>query len=340
MTQPLVSILIPAYNAEPFIAQTLESALAQTWPRTEIIVVDDGSSDRTFDVARQFASDRVTVVTQRNKGAAAARNYAVSLSRGDFIQWLDADDLLAPDKISRQLEAIRDYRDTRLLLSSGWGHFLYRSRKARFRPSPLWADLTPLEWLLRKMEHNAHMQPATWLVSRELANAAGPWDTRLLGDDDGEYFCRVISASRGIRFVPDARIYYRITGGASLSYVGESDRKLEAQFLSCKLHVDYVLALADDERSRAACVTYLQKYMAMFFERRPDIVTEMQVLAARLGGELQPPSFPWKYAWIQRLFGWSAAARSRRVYNNVKGRSLRFVDKMIFDLERQCFGQF
>jgi glycosyltransferase involved in cell wall biosynthesis len=86
----LVSILVPAYNAGEWIADTLQSAVAQTWPHREIIVVDDGSRDDTAAIARRFAPQGVTVVSQPNQGAAAARNAALSLSRGDYIQWLDA----------------------------------------------------------------------------------------------------------------------------------------------------------------------------------------------------------------------------------------------------------
>ena len=88
--KPLVSILIPAYNAEKLIGDTLRSAIAQTWERKEIIVVDDGSKDRTLEVASQFAAPGVRVFTQENQGAAATRNKAYSLSQGDYIQWLDA----------------------------------------------------------------------------------------------------------------------------------------------------------------------------------------------------------------------------------------------------------
>src|SRR5688500_18155135 len=96
----LVSILIPAYNAERWIAATLQSALEQTWPAVEIIVVDDGSRDQTLAVARRFEGQSLKVVTQTNMGAAAARNTALGLAQGSYIQWLDADDLLAPDKIA------------------------------------------------------------------------------------------------------------------------------------------------------------------------------------------------------------------------------------------------
>ena len=94
---PLVSVLVPAYNAEQWIAGTIRSALAQDWPRKEVVVVDDGSRDRTLAVAREFASREVAVITQENQGAAAARNRAFSVCQGDYIQWLDADDLLSPD---------------------------------------------------------------------------------------------------------------------------------------------------------------------------------------------------------------------------------------------------
>src|SRR5438874_4076339 len=174
---PLISILIPTYNAEPWIGDTIRSALAQTWPRKEIVVVDDGSTDQTLQVARQFASRDVFVVTQENQGASAARNKAFQLCQGDYIQWLDADDLLSPDKIAKQMQLSNAGR--KKLLSSGWAPFTYRYYKARFVPSRLWQDLSPTEWLFTKMQFNAHMQTATWLVSRELTEAAGPWDTRL-----------------------------------------------------------------------------------------------------------------------------------------------------------------
>ena len=130
--KPLVSILIPAYNAERWIAFALESAIAQTWQRKEIIVVDDGSADRTAEVARGFASKGVAVVSTQHQGASAARNHALQLSQGDYIQYLDADDLLAADKIERQLAALRQGSTRRLLLTSPWAYFYYRTRYARF----------------------------------------------------------------------------------------------------------------------------------------------------------------------------------------------------------------
>ena len=251
---PLVSILIPAYNAEEWVADTVRSALAQTWPRKEIIVVDDGSTDQTLTIAHQFESDSVRVATQENQGAAAARNKAFSLSQGDYIQWLDADDLLAPDKIEKQMAALDGCSGRRTLLSSRWGQFMYRFKRTKFVPTSLWCDLSNAEWLLRKMEENLHMPTATWLASRELTEAAGPWNNALCTDDDGEYFCRVLLASDGVRFVPEAKVYYRFSGSKSVSYIGGSDRKRDAQWLSMKMHIDYLRSLEDSERTRVVCL--------------------------------------------------------------------------------------
>jgi hypothetical protein len=192
----------------------------------------------------------------------------------------------------------------RSLLSSGWASFMYRPQRARFTPTALWCDLSPTEWLVRKMGQNLYMQTATWLVSREVSEAAGPWNPRLLGDDDGEYFCRVLLASEGVRFVSDARVFYRVSGYSRLSYIGRSDRKMAAHFDSMRLHIGYLLSLEDSARTRAACVKYLQNWLLTFYPERMDIVREAEGLAAQLGGKLVAPRLSWKYEWLRRLCGW------------------------------------
>jgi glycosyltransferase involved in cell wall biosynthesis len=336
---PLVSILIPAYNAQNWIARTIQSALDQSWPRKEIVVVDDGSTDGTLEVARQFASSEVIVATQANQGAATARNKAFELSHGDYIQWLDADDLLSPDKIARQMAVLSRCNGRRSVVSSEWAYFFHRTAKAQFNPTLLWCDLSPKEWLFRKLDQNLFMQTATWLVTRELTEAAGPWDKRLLGDDDGEYFCRVLMASDEVIFVPQARVFYRIAGSGSLSYIGRSERKLRAHLLSMEMHVRYMRTLEDSERIRLACLKYLERQLPHFYPERPDLVQKIDELAATLGvSHLTPPRMSWKYDWIRRVFGWTAAKGVQRIYNRYKCSILAGWDKMLarFDKQSAC----
>jgi glycosyltransferase involved in cell wall biosynthesis len=333
--KPLVSILIPACNAAPWIAETIRSALAQEWPRRELIIVDDGSRDATVAVARQFASREVQVVTQENQGAAAARNKACSLCQGDYLQWLDADDLLGPEKIARQMDLAERLADRRALFSCSWAHFYWRPRQARFVPTPLWEDLSPVEWLRRKMSRGCHMQTATWLVSRELTAAAGPWNTSLTFDDDGEYFCRVLLASNGVRFVPAAKVYYRVSGSGQLSYLDPGNSKLDSLWLSLQLHVQYLRSLEDNEPSREDCLKYLQIWSVFFYPDRMDLVGRARALAAQLGGRLAPPELPWKYAWLQKLFGWGAARRIQMKYNLQKLNFLRASDALLYRWENR-----
>jgi hypothetical protein len=177
------------------------------------------------------------------------------------------------------------------------------------------------------------MQTATWLTSRELAEAAGPWDTRLLSDDDGEYFCRVLLASEGTRFVPESKVFYRITQSGRLSHIGASDRKKDATLIGMELHIRYLRSLEDSERVRKACVAYLQNWYFNFYPERPDLVAELQSLAAQLQGHLVEPRFSWKYAWMKPVFGWKAAKWAQTALPLLKASCVRRCDKAIYRLE-------
>jgi glycosyltransferase involved in cell wall biosynthesis len=105
---PLVSVIIPAFNAEIFIPRTLESVLSQTYQNIEVLVVDDGSVDRTAEIVKSFAQkdSRITLLQQANAGVAAARNLAIEKSRGEYIAPIDADDIWYPQNLEKQLECL------------------------------------------------------------------------------------------------------------------------------------------------------------------------------------------------------------------------------------------
>jgi glycosyltransferase involved in cell wall biosynthesis len=330
-TEPLVSILIPAYNAEGTIAETLRSALAQTWRNKEIIVVDDGSKDRTLEVARQFEPAGVKVVTQANQGAIAARNHAYAISSGKYIQWLDADDLLDSAKIARQMKAVCEGLGPYVLLSSAWGSFLHRPREAKFAPSSLWHDQSPVEWLIHKLGENSYMQTSTWLISRDLIDRVGPWDVRMLHDQDGEYFCRALTQSDGVHFVPDSLVYYRSPGVAfsSLSYLGQSTAKIRAHWLAMRLQIQYLRSLEESDRTRKACLAFLQTSLIYFYPEAPDILNEVRALASELGGEVREPELSWKYQWIRILFGWRRAKKGQHILLKFRWSISRILDKTL-----------
>jgi glycosyltransferase involved in cell wall biosynthesis len=135
---------MPAHKAEEWIAESIRSAVAQTWQRKEIIVVNDGSTGRTGEVARSFAAENVKVVSTENRGLSGAVNTAYRLCQGDYIRELDADEVLAPDKIERQLTALRETDGPRTLLSGPRGYFYYSTKRAR--PA---LSLRTVSWFLK-----------------------------------------------------------------------------------------------------------------------------------------------------------------------------------------------
>jgi glycosyltransferase involved in cell wall biosynthesis len=296
--------------------------------------VDDGSSDRTLAVAQTFASAEVKVVTQKNAGASAARNHALRLSQGDYVQWLDADDLMSPDKIAMQMAVVEKNPDKRVLYSTGWGRFMFRVHAAESNPNELWADLTAREWLTYKLERNLFLPVSSWLVSRELCDAAGPWNESLSLDDDGEYFCRVIMASSRIQFVPGVKFFYRMSGFGSMSNVHPSDKKLESLWLSQRLQIGYLRSLEDNERTRAAGVTYLANWLLYYYPWRMDLIAAAQKLAAELGGKLELPPVRSKYAMIEKLFGYRTATRAQATLPDCKAAVVRAADWMLYKLGR------
>lgn len=331
--EPLVSILIPAYNSSRWIKATLESAKRQTWKRKEIIVVDDGSTDDTLAIAREFQDSTTQVVTKPNAGAAEARNTAQSLAQGDFIQWLDADDLLSPSKIERQLELIDFSPTTEYLLSCPWIPFYSRPCPTSTTATPLWRDLQPVDWLVLKFSNNLHQQTATWLTPRCIFNQAGPWDNRLLSDDDGEYFTRALLHSKGTKFTRDSLVYYRITPTARLSHIGDSSRKLEAMHLSMKLNISYLRNTEDSPRVRHACLVYLQTWLHHFHPRRPDLANSMSEIAQEIGGCLVNPTLPRKYRILAKIVGQEATRSIRQAYNHHKSRILARLDSMVSHMQ-------
>ena len=157
------------------------------------------------------------------------------------------------------------------LLTCSWGTFFSEPKKRQFAPDALWKDMRSGRMDSTKFSENVWMNPAVWLVSRELDGRGGSWDTRLAssGDDDGEYLCRVVAASNEVKFVADARCYYRIGTVGSLNWNMErSEKSLDALILSLSLEHRAPAPLWRTRTTRAASLKYLQTFLAVFLRMR------------------------------------------------------------------------
>lgn len=334
MKSELVSILIPAYNSERSIGAAIRSALGQTWPHIEVIVVDDGSTDKTLEVSRTFENSRLRVLTQPNAGAPTARNRALQLAQGTFVQWLDADDVLHPVKVAAQIEAQRRLSDRRVLLSGPFGTFYHRLSKAHFVPTSLWCDLSPVDYFLTRFRDNVWLQTGVWLVSRELTDAAGPWRETPSPDDDGEYFCRVVARSTGVKFVSGSRTYYRIGNSGTLAH-RRSEQALFALFQSKIDSIRTCLELEDSPRTRAAAIRLLQHWYPVFSCGPHALIEAGCAMARSLGGEFRPISVTWKYRAARQLVGERRASRLSMFVLKMKLGAMSVIDRACTVLDRQ-----
>jgi glycosyltransferase involved in cell wall biosynthesis len=305
--KPLVSILIPAYNAEEYLAETLDSALAQTWDNLEIIVVDDGSKDNTLVIAKQYESKIVKIIHQSNQGQSASENRALEAAQGDFIQYLDADDLLSPDKIERQIQCLGD-SNSPYVAAGEWGRFYHTPSEANFTPQPPWADMVPVDWLLCVWDGHYMMHGAAWLIPRSIADRAGQWTESLSLINDFDYFSRIVLASEGVKFCWGARTYYRSGNPQSLSG-SKSYAALQSAFHALTLGTQNLLAHENSPRSRKVCADLFQRFVYEIYPDAPDIQQNAIAHVERHGGSTLAPPGTSSFQLLSRFIGWKQAKR-------------------------------
>ncbi len=302
---PLVSIIIPCFNAASWLGDALESALAQTWSNLEIIVVDDGSTDGSLDLARSFEARGVRVLTQPNAGQCAACNHGLRLSRGELVKFFDADDLLSPASIEIQVRALQQHPGA--IAYGEWARFHRDPNEARFEPRAGWHDAAPVDWLVAIWrDGQPMMQCAQFLIPRALLDRTGGWDERLSLINDFEFFARLTLASNGIVFTPGARLYYRSGLPGSLSG-SRSAQAWESAALSLTLGTSYLLAAENSPRTRAASAAILQMLVYAMYPNARDTVRRLESRIARLGGCPLSPLGGRAFRWTSRLLGWKAA---------------------------------
>jgi glycosyltransferase involved in cell wall biosynthesis len=174
MISDRVSVVIPVFNAETFLGEAIESVLAQTHPAHEIIVVDDGSTDGSGEVAARYP---VTLLRQQNRGVSDARNLGVCHTTGDYLAFLDADDVWLPSKTEDQLKALDANPEAGFVL--GYIRHFFE------------AD-TPPHWFKRSVEipEEPGFGPPVWLIRRAVWEEVGPLESGTRGGEDLDWLTR------------------------------------------------------------------------------------------------------------------------------------------------------
>lgn len=211
----LISVIIPVYNAEKTISETIASVLCQTFSNFEIIVINDGSQDRSLEMIQKIKDERLKVFSYKNDGVCVARNRGIAHAKGDFIAFLDADDLWMPDKLELQLKALQQYPEAGVAYS--WTYFMYEEEAAlTFHPCPqtLFAGNVYEKLLVSDFIRSA----SNVLIRSQAMKSVGEFDYRFPGCADWDYWLR-LSANWHFVVVPKYQILYRQTPGAMSSNV-------------------------------------------------------------------------------------------------------------------------
>jgi glycosyltransferase involved in cell wall biosynthesis len=206
-----VSIIIPSHNKADYILDSIESALNQTWTNIEVIVVDDCSTDCTKEIVSKINDERLKVYFVDFKNASAARNFGINKSDGDFIQFLDADDILKPEKIRTQLIDMDFKTDVLGVTNTNSFYENLKEQGNEIDTEFLRFSENPFAFIcnMYKSVDSGMVQPNAWLVPRKIIDVSGFWNETLSVDDDGEFFCRVMLQSKCIVHTDKILNYYR-----------------------------------------------------------------------------------------------------------------------------------
>jgi glycosyltransferase involved in cell wall biosynthesis len=203
---PLVSVIIPAFNAERFLAESIESVLGQDYRPLETIVVDDASVDDTSSIALALAvrHGELRVLRHRdNHGPATARNAALAIARGDLITFLDADDRMASDRLDFQVAYLIERPSVDVVIGA---------QQVVLEPG-----VEPPEWLRLPAERQPRHAPMSMMVRRSLFSRVGGFDPAFVPGEDADWLYRASAAGASIALVDRLMIYRRLHG-ANLTY--------------------------------------------------------------------------------------------------------------------------
>ncbi|GAA6616696.1 glycosyltransferase family 2 protein [Scytonema sp. NUACC26] len=214
---PKISVVIPAYNAELTIAETINSVLLQTFTNFEIIIINDGSKDKTLEIVKGVNDKRVKVFSYENGGLPTARNRGIACAIGEFIAFLDADDLWTQNKLELQLAALQQNPEAGVAYS--WTCFMdvdEQGKPISFHPSPSYFFVGDVykNLLVSDFIHSG----SNTLIRKEAVESIGEFDPTLKSCEDWDYWLR-LAAKWNFVVVPKHQVLYRRTPGAMSSKV-------------------------------------------------------------------------------------------------------------------------
>lgn len=248
----LVSVVMPVYNAGPYLTEAIQSLLDQTYTNWELIAVDDGSTDNSWELLKTYADPRIKIFQRVNGGQCAATNTGLEHINGDYVQFFDADDLMDKDKIQIQAEALHKAGNNAVAVCK-WGFFVNTIADAKIKEEPIYFSGKPVEWLYRLWAYETMMPNHGYLIPRQVLEKAGKYyDENIFLNIDFEYFTRMVIHSESVIYCPGAVCYYRKGVASAKTYKPQLNKRLSALESRCKA-IGYVLEKDQSKQTKHAC---------------------------------------------------------------------------------------
>ncbi|WP_157682259.1 glycosyltransferase family 2 protein [Mucilaginibacter mallensis] len=299
---------MPAYNAGSYIIESINSVIDQSYKNWELIIVNDGSTDNTSEQLEKLKDDRIKIYHQENKGQCTAANKAFSLSKGELIKFMDADDLISPDFIKNQVEVIAGSEKT--IASASWGRF-YNNDLNTFKlvTDSIKSDRAPIDWLVESMTGKQVMlQCALWLIPRPILTVSGLWNEKLSLINDFEFFIRVFLKAEKISYADDAILYYRSGLNQSLSGL-KSKKGAESAYESIDLGVKHMLDYESSPRIRNLAANHFQHFVYDFYPSHASVTNKAEQKIKDFGGSSISYASRGYTKILTQIIGWKACKK-------------------------------
>lgn len=313
-----VSIIIPLHNSVNTIKETIQSCLKQTYQNIEVVVIENGSNDGSLAMVREINDSRIKTFDIGKASATIARNFGFTKATGEYIQYLDADDLLDKNKISHQMQLL-ECLDKNSIVSGQWLKFKNDIEGVIASPQKIWKDYdNPIQWLVDSWTGGGMMQTACWLAHRSLIESAGMWNEELYQNpnDDGEFFCRVLLKASKIRYVKESKVYYRIPSSSNVS----ENRSPEAVSSLLKTYHSYqkeIFKYSESDDVKMALAFNYRRFIYEFHPNYPDLLNEAENEINKLNLSRLPLTGGHFFIKLAGFIGFNKALHVRALLNKV-----------------------
>lgn len=304
----LVSVIMPVYNASEFLKEAIQSLIEQTYDNWELIAIDDGSTDNSWEILQSYSDKRIRIYQRANGGQSAATNTALDYIQGDCIQFFDADDLMEKQKIEVQVNAIKEHGDDVIAVAK-WAFFKNDISDAVFKEEPIYYTSDSIHWVQSLWLYETMMPNNGYLIPRKVLEKAGKYyKENIKLNIDFEYFTRMVVHSSKVIYCENSICYYRKGVKSSKTYKPNLEKRLSAldsRIQGIQMLLDKDKSKRSEEASRMALTILTYAF--------PEVLPYSKKALVKLGLKHFSTFGGKKFTILSKSIGFSNAVRIKKL---------------------------